>query len=307
MEAIKKIDVHAHTHAFQQFIPPMTRGPKLMSPEELIAWYDRLNIEFGILQPVVAPEAQPVIISNENVIYTVQNYPDRFTWFCNVDARAVNNRPDCNLGYVIEHYKNMGSKGFGELTTHLPIDDPKMQNLFGYCQELDMPITIHVSTVWDGDYGIIDEVGLPKLEKLLQSFPKLKIIGHSQAFWREMGDNPIGSDGRIIGNYPTGKVKEGRIPELLRKYENLYADLSNDSGSRSLMRDREHAARFMAEFSDKLMYACDICSNVDQFMIPFDEFLTSMRESGELSEANYRKIVRENAIRILRLEDIASK
>ena len=49
MEAIKKIDVHAHAHAFQQFIPPMTRGPKLISPEELISWYDRLNIEFGIL------------------------------------------------------------------------------------------------------------------------------------------------------------------------------------------------------------------------------------------------------------------
>ena len=122
-----------------------------------------------------------------------------------------------------------------------------------------------------------------------------------------MGDNPISSDGRVIGNYPTGKVKEGRVPDLLRKYENLYADLSNDSGSRSLMRDREHAAKFMDEFSDKLMYACDICSNVDQFMIPFDEFLTSMRESGELSEANYRKIVRENAIRILKLEDIVSK
>ena len=39
----------------------------------------------------------------------------------------------------------------------------------------------------------------------------------------------------------------------------------------------------------------------------FDEFLTSMRESGEMSEVNYRKIVRENAIKLLKLEDLVGK
>ena len=69
----------------------------------------------------------------------------------------------------------------------------------------------------------------------------------------------------------------------------------------SLKRDPEHAARFIEEFSDRIMYACDICSTRDKFMFAFDEFLTSMRESGEISEQNYRKLVRENAIRILNL------
>lgn len=300
MEQIKKIDVHAHGTAFGQYMPKFGNGTTWPTAEDLIGIYDKLNIELGVLQPLVAPEALNVTMTNENCKYMVDQHSDRFTWFCNVDARAVRNRPDSDLGYIIEHYKSLGAKGFGELTTHLPIDDPKMQNLFGCCQELDLPITIHISTKQDGEYGIIDEPGLPRLENLLKTHPKLKIIGHSQSFWREIGDNPDGS-------YPTGKVKNGRIPKLLRDYENLYADLSNDSGSRALMRDREHAAKFMEEFSDKLMYACDICSPANSFMFPFDDFLTSMRESGELSEANYRKIVRENAISILKLDDLVSK
>lgn len=300
MEQIKKIDVHAHGTAFPQYMPKYKNGVTWPSAEDLIGFYDKLNIELGVLQPLVAPEALNVTMTNENCMYMAAQNPKRFVWFCNVDARAVTNSPDADLGFVLEQYKNMGAKGFGELTTHLPIDDPKMQNLFGYCQELDLPITIHMSTKQDGDYGIIDELGLPRLENLLKTHPKLKIIGHSQAFWREIGDNPVGS-------YPTGKVQNGRVPVLLRKYENLYCDLSNDSGSRALMRDREHAAKFIEEFSDKIMYACDICTPANKFMFPFDEFLTSMRESGEISEANYRKIVRENAIRILKLDDVISK
>lgn len=300
LEPIKKIDVHAHGTAFGQYIPKFLNGTTWPTAKELIEFYDLLNIELGVLQPLVSPEALNVTMTNENCKYMVDQNPDRFTWFCSVDARALTNASDANLGRIIEHYKAMGAKGFGELTTHLPIDDPKMQNLFGYCQELELPVTIHLSTKQDGEYGIIDELGLPRLENLLKTHPKLKIIGHSQAFWREIGDNPI-------GDYPTGKVKNGRIPYLLRKYENLYCDLSNDSGSRALMRDREHAAKFIEEFSDKIMYACDICSPANIFMLPFDEFLTSMRESGEISEANYRKIVRENAIELLKLWDIVGK
>jgi len=301
MEQIKKIDVHAHALAFPQYSPFTPKRRQLPSAQILLDFYEKLNIEMGVLQPLISPEALYFQSTNEDCQFLVHNHQNRFAWFCNVDPRAVKNKPDSNLGAVLEHYKAMGAKGYGELTSHLYVDDPKMENLFGYCEELELPITIHMSVRQDGDYGIIDEVGLPRLEKLLKTHPKLKIIGHSQCFWREMGDNPED------GWYPTGKVKNGRVPELLRRYENLCCDLSNDSGSRALMRDREHAAKFIEEFSDRIMYACDICSAADAFMFKFDDFLTSMRESGEISEANYRKIVRENAIRILKLDDVISK
>ena len=68
-----------------------------------------------------------------------------------------------------------------------------------------------------------------------------------------------------------------------------------------MMRDREYAAGFFAEFCDRIMYGCDIGSPVNTHPYTFSEFLESMRESGELSEKNYKKICRENAERLLKI------
>jgi hypothetical protein len=50
------------------------------------------------------------------------------------------------------------------------------------------------------------------------------------------------------------------------------------------------------------MYGCDICMHGQTFPFAFDEFLTSMRESGEISEENYYKLVRGNACRLLGIQ-----
>ena len=298
MEQIKKIDIHAHSTAFSNLVPKyMTNGLTMPSPETLIGFYDKLNIEKGVLLPIVAPEAMLHAMTNENCKIIADQHPDRFIWFCNVDPRAVLNSPDCNLGYLLEHYKSLGAKGCGELTANLYTDDPLVDNLFHYCEELDLPVTIHIAPGTYGYYGIIDDLGLPRLEKMLKKHPKLKIFGHSQCFWSEIGENTEETRGR----YPKGPANGGRIAELLRNYENLYCDLSAGSGANALTRDREHAARFIEEFSDRILYGCDICAASNTFPFDFDAFLTSMRESGEISEANYRKIARENAVRLLGL------
>lgn len=198
---------------------------------------------------------------------------------------------------MLEHYISLGAKGVGEMTSNVYADDPKLDNLLGFCAELSLPVTIHIAPEATGYYGIIDELGLPRLEKMLKKHPKLKIFGHSQCFWSEIGEN---SD-ETRNTYHAGKVKNGRLPELLRQYENLYCDLSAGSGANSLMRDREHAARFVEEFSDRIMYGCDICAAVNTFPFDFDNFLTDMRKTGEISEENYRKLVRDNAARLLNL------
>lgn len=298
MEKIKKIDVHAHSTAFYEFTPPYMSGITRISTEQLFEqYYDKLNIEKGVLLPAASPEASMTVNSSEAIKYLTTLHPDRLLWFCNVDPRAISNSSDANLGYLIEHYKALGAKGVGEVTCNMYADDPRLDNLFGYCAELDMPVTIHIATKIGGSYGIVDELGLPRIEKMLKKHPNLKIFGHSQCFWSEISENSE----EIRNTYPTGKVQNGKLPELLRKYENLYCDLSAGSGANALMRDREHAARFIEEFSDRLMYGCDICMANATFPFEFDAFLTSMRESGQISEENYRKIVRENAIRLLKL------
>ena len=298
MEQIKKIDIHAHVEPFVEYAPKyQSTGLTKLSPRDLGEFFDKLNIEKGVLLPLISPEAATNTSSNESIKYVTEKNPERFLWFCNVDPRALSNSKDSNLGYLLEHYMSLGAKGVGELTSNLYIDDPKTDNLFGFCAELGLPVTIHIAPKPTGYYGIIDELGLPRLENMLKKHPKLKIFGHSQCFWSEIGENSE----ETRNTYPEGKVKNGRLPELLRKYENLYCDLSAGSGANALMRDREHAAGFIEEFSDRLLYGCDLCMKGQTYPFVFDEFLTSMRTSGEISEENYRKIVRENAIRELKL------
>ena len=299
MEQIKKIDIHAHMTPWPEYEPKyMQTGLTKLSPEQMFEqYYNRLNVEKAVLLPSVSPEASLGSISSTTSKYISDNHPNRLYWFCNVDPRGITNTSDAPLDYLLEHYISLGAKGVGELTANMYVDDPMMDNLFGHCAELGLPVTIHIAPKLGGYYGIADEIGLPRLEKMLKKYPKLKIFGHSQCFWSEIGEN----NEEIRTTYPTGNVKGGRLPELLREYENLYCDLSAGSGANALMRDREHAARFIEEFSDRMMYGCDICMPGQTFPFEFDAFLTSMRESGEITEENYRKIVRENAIRILNL------
>lgn len=301
MNTIKKIDIHAHAMPFENIAPIYARGSSLVHAPELIDLYDQLNIEKGVLLPLVSPEYHPTPISSAECAYTVDKYPDRFVWFCNVDPRACFNRPDADFTPLLEYYKSLGARGVGELTAQLYADDPLLDNFFYHCAACDMPVTIHIAPRFGGCYGIVDELGLPRLEKMLKKHPNLKILGHSQPFWAEIGTN-VTEENR--NSYPLGKVTEGRLAELLRKYKNLYCDLSAGSGSRALMRDPEYAAKFIEEFSDRILYGCDICLTCNaNFAFEFDAFLTKMREDGMISEENYYKIVRGNAIKLLKLEE----
>lgn len=299
MKQIKKIDVHAHVTLFPEYCPQFEFGERFCSAEELMEIYDRVDIERGVLLPIVAPEGQVVTMTNEACKFVTEKYPDRFVWFCNVDPRSMNNTVDADLSYLLQHYKTLGAKGVGELTANLDADDPKIDNLLHHCQACDMPVLIHIGPQKDGCYGIIDGLGISRIERILQKYPDLKLIGHSQPFWSEISaDNTE----EIRNCYPEGKVTEGRLAELLRQYKNLYCDLSAGSGANAMMRDPEYAAKFLTEFADQVMYGCDICyvGNTHQYRL--SAFLERLVEDGKLSEENYYKIVRGNAIRVLKLD-----
>ena len=132
------------------------------------------------------------------------------------------------------------------------------------------------------------------------SLPNLKILGHSQPFWAEIGSDASDEN---RGGAPKGKVNEGRLVELLRKYPNLYCDCSAGSGSNALMRDPDFAEKFIAEFSDRVLYGCDMCHSFNTHQYAFNDFLNKMREDKRISEENYYKFVRGNAIKLLGLSD----
>jgi predicted TIM-barrel fold metal-dependent hydrolase len=104
-------------------------------------------------------------------------------------------------------------------------------------------------------------------------------------------------------DYPTGKIlKEGRLAQLLREYPNLYCDVSANSGSNAFMRDPEYTARFIEEFSDRIMFGTDYCAPYNVFPFKFDEFLDKMLEDSMISVENYYKFVRGNAERLLEIK-----
>lgn len=293
---MKKIDVHIHTSMWQNtYIQP---GVILASPEEIRESYAELGVDKGFILPLISPEYRFSIQTNEEMQYLAEKYSDLFWWFCNIDPRMGFNNATYDFSEMLMYYKERGAKGVGEMTCNMYTDDPLLENLFYHCGECDMPVTIHISSKQYDSYGIIDDLHLPRLEKILKKYPKLTIVGHSQCFWAEMDGNVTE---QVRDGYPTGKLTEGRITKLMREYPNLWCDLSAGSGYNALSRDPDFGFRFIEEFGDRLMYGTDICRPHQKTQLA--GWLDKAYADGCINEKNYAGICRENAIRLYKLED----
>lgn len=288
------IDIHCHFRKIPGF--PRDGNPSYSTPEQLIERYDQLGIEKAVILPGVNPECARVPQSNEEVLEVAQA-TGRFIPFCNIDPRAMTNSSDAPLGDILRYYADTGCKGVGEVCANLPFLHPMVQNLFKHVQDAGLPLTFHISPQIGNNYGLYDDPGLPQLERSLQLFPKLKFFGHSQAFWAEIGRLETPGD---RAGYPAYPIKEeGVVPKLMRRYENLYGDLSAGSGCNALQRDPAFAVRFLNEFQDRLFFGTDICA--PDTPTPLVDFLLKLRDEKKISEEVFQKIARLNAIKILHL------
>ena len=293
---LKKLDMHIHTTR-KRGIPSSETNETICTPEELIERYDAWGIEAGVILPMVNPECNSTSGPQrlEDVIEICEKYKGRFYWFMNIDPRGgKNNSADDDLSYFMNYYKQLGAKGIGEVCANLAFNDPKMENLFFHAEKNDLPLTFHISPFPNRLYGIYDKLGMPLLEGALAKFPKLKFLGHSQPFWAEIGAG-LTEEGR--NTYPEGKVTPGRVVELMRKYPNLYGDLSARSGLNAVSRDEKFGLSFLEEFQDRLFFATDVCAPSQHW--PLSEWLDTMRDSGKLSQSVYEKVSRKNAERLL--------
>ena len=289
------IDIHAHGYLEDQYHYPAHGKKPFCTPDDLLRHYDRLDIDKGCILPVVSPESVLNTQSNEEILRFCATHPDRFVPFCNLDPRNLLNSMKSPFLRVLQWYREKGCKGIGELTCNLRFLDERVQTLFAAAEEIGFPVTFHMSPFEGEDYGLVDLPGMPGLEETLKRFPKLKLFGHSQAFWCEIGEYKGQS---VRFGYPTGPVKEGRIARLMRRYPNLYGDLSAGSGCNALARDRAYAAKFLTEFQDRLMFGMDICapeSNVSKL----PALLKDMRDKGEISQTVFDKVAHGNARRLL--------
>jgi len=286
------IDVHAHlgrTAALEG--PPVTE-------DELLRRMDEWGVGRAVIQPLVSPEGMGSPYTTEHALEAVARHPDRLLTFCNIDPRMGHNRADYDFGWMLGEYKAAGCLGLGEMTCNLWFDDPRCLNLYRQCGEVGFPVLFDMhGDVREGLYGVADDLGLPRLERTLAHLPETVFIGHAPAFWAEIASNV--SDETRDG-YPGDPIERpGRVPELLRAYPNLWADISAGSGYNALTRSPEYGYRFLEEFQDKLLFGTDICvTNQD---IPIVAWLEEARGSGRITEACYRKVGWENAQRLLGL------
>ena len=292
------IDIHVHTTYWKRKSEP-PYFYSLAAPEELIAGYDSIGVEKAALLPLVSPEAQCQHQSNEEILAICAKYPDRFVPFCNIDPRSFCNSIFTPMADILKHYKDLGCRGVGEVTANLDFLNPMVQNLFAGAQEMELPLTFHISPEKGVGYGLVDQAGLPQLEESLRRFPKLIFLGHSQTFWGEISKLTCMEDRY---NYPKdGPVEEGTLLRLMRTYPNLYGDLSAFSGYHALKRDRAYAAKFLTEFQDRLLYGTDICTPEMPILRPLADLLTDMRDKGEITQEIFEKVARKNAERLLKL------
>jgi uncharacterized protein len=291
------IDIHCH--AYRKPAPVYS----FSTPEQVLERFDALGIEKAALLPIVSPEVY-LPQANEDILEMVEQYPDRFFAFCNIDPRAINNSPQAPLGDVLRYYKDKGCKGLGEVMPNLPVMHPMVQNLFKHAEAVGLPVTFDGSDQETGSFGLYDDPGLPQLEHTLQRYPKLTMFGHGPVFWSEIArlETPgersylFRLDGGQIGRLPMGPVKEeGVVPKLLRRYPNLNGDLSDFTAHNALARDPDYGPKFLTEFQDRMFFGTDLCAPT--MRIDLIDLLLGWRDSGKISVQVFNKVARENAIR----------
>ena len=292
------IDIHVHTSRPRH--PKMTRpdGSHYPSPQRLIEMMDGAGIDLAVVQAHVSPECSYTLVTTEEVLEICGLYPGRLVPFCNLDPRFQTNTAKTDFRPMLEACKEQGCKGVGEYMANLNFDDPLNMNVFGQVEESGLPLTFHIAPQVGGYYGCADEAGLPRLETVLKSFPKLTLLGHSAPFWAEISSDVIRDGQRQIG-YPKGKVTPGRVVELMRKYPNLHGDLSAGSGFNAISRDPEFGYTFLEEFQDRLYWATDIAN--DPQKMPIVDYFLKLKAEKLISEAAYEKITWRNADRLLKL------
>jgi predicted TIM-barrel fold metal-dependent hydrolase len=275
------IDVHTHVGRTWTGDPPL-------SPDDLVRWMGKHNIAKAVVLPLVSPESSNYLNLTDQALDAAHKHPTRLVPFCCIDPRTSYAHGKEGLKSMVKEYIDRGARGFGEHKAGLPIDHPKMIDLYEVCDDLKLPVLFHMDQLRGTDVP-----GLPGLEKVLRTLPNAQFIGHGPGFWASISGG-LGPDG--LGIYPKGAVQPGgALDRLFDTYPNLWGDLSAGSGANALSRDLKFGKGFLERRADRLMFGTDYLK-VGQGVPQFD-LLANFRLAPEI----LAKIERGNAQKLLGL------
>ena len=305
------IDFHTHLGDLRR---PEDTHRRPVTWDDLLGRMDEEGIDKAVLLPLgVSPESLqgPQLLSAQlglfGQIKAASSHRDRVIPFGNIDPRMgcagnlepdqVDDPPETDFSWVLERLVELGCVGIGEITANIALDDPRVVNLFRQCGQWQMPVLFHCTGPGRGVYGLYDEVGAPRLERLLQLAPDTTIVGHSPGFWTEISADIVPQNKFI---YPKGPIRrEGSLPRLLRTYGNLYADISANSGYNAISRDKDYGVRFLNEFQDRILFGTDVCFGGPEGRMPHLSYLRGLLQEGAIDQEVFDKITGANALKIL--------
>jgi hypothetical protein len=308
------IDFHTHVGDLRR---PESMGKLPVTWEELYRRMDDEGIDKAVVLPLgVSPEssAGPDLFFGERPdivgrLEAARRQGSRIIAFANLDPRMgcrgnlepdqVDSPQETDYSWILERFRDLGAVGIGEVTANIALDDPRVVNMFRQCGDYGMPVIFHCTGPGPGVYGLYDEVGLPRLERLLSAVPGTVIVGHAPGFWAEI-DGTITLRDKYV--YPAGPVsKEGSLLTLLRAYPNLYADISANSGLNAISRDRAFGAGFLKEFQDRVLFGTDVCFGGVEERMAHLSYLRGLLDEGLIEKTVFDKITGGNALKILKL------
>ncbi|MFA6101097.1 MAG: amidohydrolase family protein [Victivallaceae bacterium] len=200
----------------------------------------------------------------ERCVSYVERAPDRFILGYAPDPRLPNACARLKAANSI-----YGAKICGEVKCRMMYDNPDALRMFRLAGELKMPVVLHMQydrrRTCDNPWGEWYGGTIDTLERVLQACPDTIFLGHAPGFWLHISDDECYKTGDSSGKRKV--IEGGRVPQLLRKYPNLYCDISAGSGHEALSRDLDHARKFLLEFRDRVLYARDKFDNAHQELI----------------------------------------
>src|SRR5213592_3321612 len=233
----------------------------------------------------------PILGGNRECAGFQAEHPGRFVRFACSDP-AESRTPDVLRGDI-----RRGAIGIGEMKFHVAVDSPEMRQIYKLAEGLGVPVLIHF------EYETYN-TGLERFQAILKAYPKVNFIGHAQTWWGN-----ISAELNPLEMYPKGPVKAGGLTDrLLADHENMYGDLSADSGLNALTRDAEFARGFLKRHARKLLWGSDCeCRDgrgggAESGYCIAGRSLAALQMLAPDSKA-LRRILYENARDLLRLEN----
>jgi len=253
------IDMHAH--------------PNALTEEGIRKWIKTMD-QFGI--------AKTIILSYQTGKYfdTICNiykpFSSRFEVWCGFDytgyqepgwsEKAVKELERCYKAGA-RGVGELGDKGLGETYSGpvpafgMHVDDPKMKPLFQKCGQLGMPVNIHVAEpMWM--YQPMDSTNDGLMNAYSWRIDKTKpgLLSHQeliQTLENVVKENPATTF--IACHLANCEYDLSIIGRLLKKYKNLYADISARYGETAAI--PRYMLAFYKEHQDKLLYGTDMGTN----------------------------------------------